>query len=346
VADFEHEEAVMKPGVAVFHDDDRRYYADTCEPLRRGVEREEVQLFARVRGAYPGTPLPDDALPEVRSVGFWDAPFAQTWGLDWHRNEGVELMYVARGRVGYAVDGEEYSLKSGDLVVTRPWQLHRVGSPLVGACRVYWLILDVGVRRPNQAWRWPNWMVWSNQECESLTANLSHNERPVWQADEEVGQYFERLGEAVRDFSEEAGDSRCKLYINGLLISLSEMLRRNQPPLDPSLSSSLRAVELFLADLPAYAAQEWTVDSMAAACGLGRSRFIHFCKQITNLSPNDYLTRCRIEAATAMLAKSPGTSITDIAHRAGFGSSQYFATVFRRHHGCTPSDFREHLIRV
>jgi AraC family L-rhamnose operon regulatory protein RhaS len=330
----------MKSGVAVFRAPGERYYADTCEPLKQGVEAGEVKLVARARGAYPGLPLPDEAVAEVRTVGYWDADHDQSWGLDWHRNEGIEITYVARGKVGFSVDGQGFQLKSGDLTVTRPWQQHRVGRPHVEASRLYWLILDVGVRRPNQPWRWPHWLVLSGDDLASLTTNLSHNEQPVWPADDEIAQFFERLGETVESFDQPTGESRLKLNINGMLIALTEMLRREQPALDPSLSSSQRTVELFLASLPDQLDHPWSVDSMATACGLGRSRFTQYCEQLTNVSPNEYLTRCRVEAAMRLLRSGSFLSITDVAFRTGFSSSQYFATVFRRFAGCTPTDYR------
>ncbi|MGH2531548.1 MAG: AraC family transcriptional regulator [Thermomicrobiales bacterium] len=330
----------MKPGVAVFRTADHRYYADTCVPLRQAVERDEVRLVARVHGAYPGEPLAPGRLTEVRSVGYWDADHDQSWGLDWHRNEGIELTYLASGKVGFAVDDKICHLKSGDLTVTRPWQMHRVGNPDVTACRLHWLILDVGVRRPNQPWKWPSWLVLSAEDLASLTINLSHNEQPVWPADDEVAHYFKRLGEATAAYDDRTGESRLKLHINGLLIAVADLLRRSQPLLDPSLSSTQRTVELFLSSLPDHVDQDWTVASMAAACGLGRSRFTHYCKQITNMSPNEFLARCRVEAASRLLQCRLDLNITAVALRTGFGSSQYFSTVFRQHVGCSPREFR------
>jgi hypothetical protein len=63
----------MNPDVAVFRWGSRIYHADTCEPLKLGVERGEVELVARARGAYPGEALRDGDVPEVRTVGYWDA---------------------------------------------------------------------------------------------------------------------------------------------------------------------------------------------------------------------------------------------------------------------------------
>jgi AraC family L-rhamnose operon regulatory protein RhaS len=78
---------------------------------------------------------------------------------------------------------------------------------------------------------------------------------------------------------------------------------------------------------------------MAEQCGLGRSRFSHYCRRITNLSPIQYLQKCRVDNAKALLAGDSG-SITHIAMRCGFDSSQYFATVFHRLTGLSPSAYR------
>lgn len=336
----------MKSGkVAVFRSPHCIYHADTCEPLKRGVEQGEVRLVARARGAYPGLPLPAKVLTEVRTVGYWDAEHNQSWGLDWHRNEGIELTYVSRGKVHLAVDGQQFLLTRGDLTITRPWQVHRVGNPNVSACRLHWIILDVGVRRPNQPWTWPRWLVSSATDLQCLTTMLSQNEQPVWPADDAIAHYFEKLAEVVAAYDaydDGAGESFLTLYINGLIVTLTQLLRRHRPRLDKSLSSTQRTVELFLAALPEAVDEPWDVAAMAAACGLRRSRFAHYCKDITNMSPNEYLTSCRVQAASRLLTKRPELSVTAVAHQCGFTSAQYFATVFHEHVGCSPREFRRH----
>jgi AraC family L-rhamnose operon regulatory protein RhaS len=101
-----------------------------------------------VHSHYPGRKLPRGALLGVKSVGFWDAEGRQDWGLQWHRNEGIEVTFLERGASGFAVEQNEFRLRPDDLTVTRPWQRHRVGDPNIGAGRLHWLILDVSVRRP------------------------------------------------------------------------------------------------------------------------------------------------------------------------------------------------------
>lgn len=331
--------------IPVYQAGDELYYSDTCEGLREGVARGEVRLSARARGQYPGEPFPSGDMDEVRTVGYWNANHDQSWGLDWHRNEGIELTYVSRGHVSFGLDGKVHELKSGDLTITRPWQRHRLGNPHVTANRLTWLILDVGVRRPNQAWQWPGWLLLSEEEQECLTTILRQNEQPVWHANEEIAFYFQRLGDVADNYEHPAGNSQLKLYINGLLIALTAMLKTRNPALTPSLSSTQRAVEVFLAALPEHADHDWTVDSMAQACGLKRRRFTWYCQQIVNMTPMAYLGRCRIERASELLRTQPDLNITEVAFRSGFASSQYFSTVFSAHLGVTPREFRRSAIQ-
>lgn len=327
----------MIRGIAIYRQGGEYHRADSCEPLKRAAQNGHVRLVARGRGAYPGAAFPPEELQEVRSAGFWDARYSQDWGLDWHRNEGLELTYVSSGRVHFGIDRREgYTLREGDLAITRPWQLHRLGDPNIEACRLYWIILDLGVRRPNQTWKWPKWLVSSEADIAHLTTILSYNEQPVWQADEEIEHYFAKLGEALSDYTE----SRTKLYISGLLVALTDQLVRRRPELDRSLSSAQRTVELFLRHLPESIDHLWDLASMAAECGLGRSQFTHYCKQATNSSPIAYLNRCRVEAASQLLLNDPGLSITEIAMGCGFESGQYFARVFHAQVGCSPREYR------
>ena len=126
----------------------------------RHAERANPPARAGLR-PLSGAKAPPHTLPGVKSLGFWDADHRQDWGLDWHRNEGIELTLLESGRLPFSVDGQDLDLKPGDLTITRPWQLHRVGRPHVTACRLHFLILDVGVRRPHQRWKWPPWLVLS-----------------------------------------------------------------------------------------------------------------------------------------------------------------------------------------
>ena len=62
---------------------------------------------------------------------------------------------------------------------------------------------------------------------------------------------------------------------------------------------------------------------------MGVTRFCNLTRALHNRSPLKLLNTWRLEAAAKDLTQHPGDSITDIAFRNGFNSSQYFATCFR-----------------
>lgn len=326
---------------AVFQAADQQHKADTCEPLVAATEAGEVRLEALVRGTYPGRPLPRNVLPQVSTIGYWDAACDQSWGLEEHRNEGIEITYLDNGHLGFVVDGCSHPLSPGHLTITRPWQPHRVGDPHVRASRLYWLILDVGVRQPHQTWRWPAWLVLSPDDRRDLTALLRENEHPVWPGTPEIGRCFADIGLLIESSGPgRVPSSRLALMINELLVCLLELLRNQDPPRSPSLTLGERSVSMFLDRLPQELGEPWTLESMAERAGLKRTRFAHHCRKLTNLSPMNYLQQLRVEEAKRLLSEGD-RSITDIAMRCGFASSAYFATVFRSRTRCAPRDYRD-----
>ena len=323
----------------VFDGPSELFVADTCSPLREAGESGAVKLAAYGRGSYPGEPISDGVLDQLNSVGTWEASFDQDWGLDWHRNEGIEFTCVTSGTVDFSCEGEDYQLTAGDITITRPWQLHRVGRPNVTASTLTWFIIDVGVRRPNQEWVWPSWLPISADELSRMTELLSHNERPVWRANKAVTETMAGLERALkRGVSQPM--SRIGVAVAEVFIELRDLLEQEGPVLNPYLSSTERTVKLFLSRLHQRLDEPWTVDDMAAECGLGRTRFAHYCKQMINVTPLEYLSALRIERAADLLAETD-LKVADIAFMCGFQSSQYFATTFRRRFQRGPLEHRK-----
>jgi AraC family transcriptional regulator, 4-hydroxyphenylacetate 3-monooxygenase operon regulatory protein len=326
-----------------YQEDGARYEADTCVPVVQATQAGQLYHTALVHGHYPGRKLPGNVLPGLKSVGFWNADHPQEWGLNWHRNEGLELTFLESGSLAYAVDDYTCTLKPGDLTIARPWQLHRVGNPYVHASRLHWVNVDVGVRKPHQLWHWPAWLLLTAADLRELTDMLRHNEQPVWHATPEIHLCIKRIGQAVESDTGGSHVSYVTVYLNELFVHLLHMLRGARLPLDKSLSSSQRSVKLFWHELCGnrHALQaEWTVAGMARRCGLGVTYFTEQTKRLTNTTPLHYLNQCRLIEAARLLREQHTRDVTEVALDCGFSSGQYFATLFRHQFGCTPSSFR------
>lgn len=321
-----------------FEDIDQTYYSDACIPLAEAAAAGRVELKALARGHYPGRALPGGSIEGIRTIGYWDAPTAQDWHLAWHRNEGIELTYIEKGSVKFAVDDRSWDLRAGQVAVTRPWQRHRVGDPNVPASRLHWMIIDVGVRRPNQQWQWPGWVALAPEDLERLTRLLQHNEHAVWSASPSLGDAFVAATSLV-DSSGPATESDLRIRISMLLLELLKTLELQEVKLDDSLTAPRRGVRIFLEDLENCSDWKWTLSSMAAACSMGRTQFTRLCQELTNMAPIEYLNHARIERAKKLLSATDHR-VGDIAAMCGFETSQYFATRFRAGTGVAPGQYR------
>jgi AraC-like DNA-binding protein len=317
-----------------------QYEIDRCEPQNQAIKTGKINFHALTKGHYPGTPVPENVLSGLSSLGFWNAGGAQDWGLDAHRNEGIEIMFLETGTMAFSADQKRYNLRAGQFTITRPWQLHKLGAPNIGPGRLHWLILDVGIRRPHQTWKWPAWMVLTKEDLAELTKKLRHNENPLWNATPAIAQSFRELARTVEAWNQPHAISRLATYLNQLFLSILDALSEQQTQETPDLTSRQRTVELFLQEVennPAVSGEIWTINSMAEHCRMGVTAFSKYCRELVNAGPMEFLNRCRLDRAAQLLREKKDLSITDIALACGFNSSQYFATRFRQRFHMSPS---------
>ncbi len=317
------------------------YQPDRCEPLELAADSGQIQMKALRRFDYPGVDLPDAVLPGVYSIGYWDAKIDQNWGLDWHRNEGIEFTFLASGNLSFSTKKETFELGSGDITITRPWQPHKLGNPNVTAGKLFWIIIDVEVKQPHQDWKWPDWIILSKEDLNYLTKVLRQNEMPVWKSNKNVQNYIMELGHCLNMLSNgEILHSKFNILINQLFLELLNIFKKGEVELDESLIVNKRTVAIFLNYLLTNFERQWTLDDMAEYCGLGITSLSKYCKQLTNMTPVNYLIKIRLEAAAKILEKNSSKNVSEVCYDCGFSSTQYFATVFKKRYKVTPSDYK------
>ena len=324
---------------ATYRAEGRTFVADSCRALAAAAAAGAVKLQALARAGYPGHPLPADELPGLCSVGSWDATAAQDWGLPPHRNEGIEITFLVGGKIDCRIEDRPETLHPNQFLITRPWQPHQLGNPHVGASRLVWLILDVDVRRPHQAWRWPAWIILSRADLAELTQYLRQNEQFIWPGSPGIRRCFLDLAGSLE---EDVGKlSRIAVGINAVLLAVLENFRARHVPLRGSLTSAGRTLRQFIHELEQSLGEPWPLEKMAGTCQLGVTQFVHHFREVTNLTPVQYLIQARVSRAARELLRQPDRPIIDIAFDCGFSSSQYFANVFTRQMGCSPRAYRQ-----
>lgn len=86
------------------------------------------------------------------------------------------------------------------------------------------------------------------------------------------------------------------------------------------------------------------IDIIASQFGIGRTNFYRKVREVTGMSPNDYLRKCRMERAAELLS-NPQVTVSDVCTQVGIPDAQYFSRVFKAFYGISPSIYRDNNIQ-
>ncbi|WP_462410283.1 AraC family transcriptional regulator [Neobacillus sp. Marseille-QA0830] len=111
-------------------------------------------------------------------------------------------------------------------------------------------------------------------------------------------------------------------------------------PGQPNDDQSWMAVRKMTGFIHHHYDQKLTLDDMAAAGSICRSRCCELFSKYIGQTPNAYLVRYRIQKSCEMLLET-NRSVSEIAMVCGFQTPSYFSYVFRKETGLTPQDYRK-----
>ena len=130
-------------------------------------------------------------------------------------------------------------------------------------------------------------------------------------------------------------------YAYSLLMELRISLRSRtsgQGGLSPLVESALAIIQEEFPYLEG-------LDELSQRLEVSKAHLIRTFTKATGISPGKYITRVRVEYAKLLL-REEDSSVTYAAEASGFANANYFAKVFRRETGMSPSEFLESTPRT
>ena len=212
--------------------------------------------------------------------------------------------------------------------MTFPNEMHGSGSSPLSRGRLYWMLISV----PSGRERFLNLSPREGQELVGGLLNIPYRH---FKGGPRLKQHLENIFKVHDDRNATLREAGLK---NHMLRFLLDVLERAERHARTVISPAIARVQQYIGErIFEESTQIW---ELAQVAGLSESRFKARFKTETGMSPGSYISVLKIEKAKELLKRND-ESVTEIAFRLGFSSSQYFATVFKRLTTMTPQDWRE-----
>ncbi len=265
--------------------------------------------------------LPDNpffCFPE--SVGnYWNHPQHYTFREAGSLNN-FNIHYVESGKGYVEWDGETHTLEAGEAVLYFPLQRQHYYSSKDEPWNIRWVhfyghglqeyMVERGFRR-SQLWVLRNRSAWEKAHEELLLEAEQH-----------------RMLHPSK--------------LSSLTYAILAAFVEQAMPLagNKSAASSRRIIEL-LPLMQQEASQPFILEHWADLAGVSPHYFCKLFRSEMEMTPVEFVTRCRLQTAKQWLLERKDANIGQIAMDAGYPSVSYFNKKFMKHEGMTPTLYRQ-----
>jgi len=242
-------------------------------------------------------------------------------------HDAFEVCLLQRGTQTYMIGKQRFALSAGDMIITRPGEVHGTDTEPENRGRLYWIQFLRPAR--NQPF-----LGLTPHSARLLLEPLSHLPRHQFHNCDVLFGTFERI---LAPPTSTIPKALFRASIQNLLLRLIlDILILTGRETSQSYSAGVRQA---LQKLNEQSEEPLTLAQVASAAGTSESYLKTHFKREVGMTTMEYLMWLRIEKAKRALRES-AIPVTELALQSGFATSQHFATVFKRLTGATPRDYR------
>ncbi|MBJ6368614.1 AraC family transcriptional regulator [Snuella sedimenti] len=245
--------------------------------------------------------------------------------LEMHVHENmIEICFLEKGTQYYHIQGEDYRINGGDLLLTFPGEEHGTKSFPEERGRLFWLIMEV----PDKNRRLLNLTKKETKLFIESFMSLKSNRK--FKGSDRLKHDLN----AIYQICKHPIKGLDKIKITNLLLHfLLNVLEFGNKHSNQTISKDISETCAFIND---NLNESLPLEHLAQLSNLSLSHFKYKFKKEMGYSPTDYILRQKIEKSKEQLLIKTN-SIQDVAYNLAFSSSSYFATVFKRYTGITPT---------
>lgn len=250
-----------------------------------------------------------------------------------HVHDFVELIYGVDCEYKIFVEDKEYNFKTGDFVLIRSNETHKVINLRKTSSKHICIRFNVYVFLKSCMMRGEKHIRLFMKYNNSIPRFYASNIVMEYGIDKEMVKI---LGESMRL---ECG---CELAITSSLLQILLILIRNamiSKEAENEFTNDNR-IAIAIQYIDEHYQYPLTISQMSHMCYVSETYFSRWFKQMTKKTFVEYVNYVRIEHATVLLINSDYT-VTQVAMMVGFSSTSYFIRQFKKFKGgCSPKRYR------
>lgn len=256
------------------------------------------------------------AYPEFRALCHW--------------HEDIEFIYIVDGQMDYFINGKNVTLKKDTAIMVNSSRLHYGYSTDKEECQFYCIILHPSLITTNKKLY--------TKFVEPITNNQMLDYILFDSDDEGIHILKDIVKQKTSALSSYELNVISSFYVlwNQIYNRVSLQYCNHYENMDMDLVSQRQMVSYIYQNY----ANNISLDDIALAGKVCRSKCCKIFKKYVGQSPMDFLNSYRLECSQNLLLTT-SFSITEICISCGFNHLSYFSKQFQTKYGCTPRSYRK-----
>ncbi|QUH28748.1 AraC family transcriptional regulator [Vallitalea guaymasensis] len=268
----------------------------------------------------------ENIVPNIRTV--IDRTGFEGWSVPTRTIQDHELVLILEGKGSFSVEGIEYPVRPGMLFYFYPDLVHSGRTCLDPPMHFLAVHFSFALTNYNDG----NWTM----DTESYRLPLE----PVSQLQHSL-KAQQALESLYKTFIEKRESYKWKLKILFQEFVYEALYDLNNPPKN---YANISRVEKALNYINEHYTESISISQLCSMIKLSRGHFTKMFKSITNKTPVEYINQVRIEHSKDLLVTT-SLHVKTIAVQTGFNDEFYFTRVFKQYEGCSPSQYRQGLLK-